>query len=499
MRRLFLFLVLITFLSLGLAWLAERPGEVALNWYGYRIETSLFVAVLALTIFIVIFIFLIQFLRALWHGPEAFRMFVGMRRANKGLDAVARGLVAVGAWDIRQAQRATRTAESYLGTTPLTLLLRSQTAQLSGDHDQARASFEAMLENPQTRLLGLRGLFIEAQYAGDTERASLYAEAASQMKADLPWASQALLITQSREGKWDKVIDTLKQRQRHRLIDREEARRLRAVALTAKARSIVESHREEARRLSYEAHRLDPSLTPAAALSAGLFAETQNFKQAHKIIERSWKSAPHPSLANKFAYLRPGDSSRDRLKRVRQLLRWQPNNPESLIAYATAAAEARDFALARATLKPLLDNNPTQRICLLMAKFVEAEDDDIGAMRSWLDKAMKAPRDAVWMGDGQLLQDWAPLSPVSLELGGVRWRVPQDDPRGIILLQEQMPNIPAPLQNQAQRALPKRRAGDRQEQAKVKSATPSVPFVPDDPGPVSDGEEHESADTQRLH
>ena len=34
-------------LALGVVWLADRPGQVAITWLGYRIETSVMVAVVA--------------------------------------------------------------------------------------------------------------------------------------------------------------------------------------------------------------------------------------------------------------------------------------------------------------------------------------------------------------------------------------------------------------------------------------------------------------------
>jgi HemY protein len=496
MRRFIFFLGAITLFSIALAWLADRPGNLALTWFGYRLETSVFVAAVALVTFVFALLVVVQALRAILHGPEAFRMFLRMRRTNKGLEAVARGLVAVGAWDVRQAQRAAKTAQNYLGETPLTLLLRSQTAQLTGDKEKARASFEAMLQNPQTRLLGLRGLYVEAQRANDAANAALYAETAAKMKADLPWASTALLITQVRENRWDAALDTIKARQRHRMIDKAEARRLRAVALTAKAKSLLDTHREQARSLSMEAYLLDPTLAPASTLAAQLYAEAEDFKSASKILERAWKVSPHPQIAHAYVNLRKGDTAKDRLKRAQNLLRLKPNEPESLIAYANAAAEARDFALARNALKPLL-NAPTQRVCMLMSKLAEAEND-IGGMREWFERAMKAPRDAVWMADGQVLAVWAPLGPVSFELGAVQWKVPQDKAHSIILLQEQMPNIPAPLSS-FERARPSVAAPAKSGQVKPGVASaPPTPFVPDDPGPrgKNDGDELES---ERLH
>ncbi len=493
MRKLFLFIGVATLISLALAYVATLQGRLAVDLLGYHIETSLFVAVIGFVLFLVAAYIVVQTLRAVLQGPEAFRMYLRLRRKDKGLDAMTRGLVAVGAWDVKQAQRAARSATSYLGVTPMTLLLQSQAAQLSGDPDKARQSFEAMLDNPQTRLLGLRGLFVEAQRAGDGQEAALYAAAAADMKSDLPWASNALLITQGKTGAWDAALTTIRAQQRHQLIDKTESKYLRAVAMTAKAREQVEHNRDEARALALDAHYLDPTLAPATVLAATLASETGNFKLAAKTLERTWKLAPHPLIANAYAHLRSGDSGRDRLKRARQLLRLHPNHPESLIAFASAAAEARDFALARSTLKPLLAA-PTQRICLMMAKFAEVEDDDVGEMRSWLDKAMRAPRDAQWMGDGQILSEWQPASPISGELGGVRWRVPQDEPQSLVLLQEQLPKIPTAYLPASRRAA---RINVENTAARPSSSllTPAelaakasrqAPFLPDDPGTASD-------------
>lgn len=479
MRRLLIFLGLVTLLSLGLTWIADRPGEVTLAWSGYRLETSLFVAAIGFFALLFASIVVVQLLRAILHGPEAFRLFWKTRRREKGLQAVARGLVSVGAWDIRQALRATRRAENYLGITPLTMLLRSQTAQLTGDRAKARASFEAMLGDPQTRLLGLRGLYVEAQRSGDAENAAHYAETAAAIKGDLPWASQALLIKQARAGAWDDVLLTLKSQLRHRLIDRGEFRKLRAVALTAQAQAELEKNRDKARLHALEANRLDPGLVPAAALGAELLADIEDFKCASRILERAWKLSPHPELAQRYTHLRPGDSAKDRLKRARYLLRLKPEHPESLMMLATAAAEARDFPLSRETLVSL-NQSARQRVCLLMAKIAEAENDT-GAMRAWLDKALRAPRDPAWIADGQVLPAWAPIGPVSGELGAATWKVPQDEPRGALLLQEQMPNIPPALEDFQTKPLARPR-GDHRRPV-VTGSPPPAPFVPDDPGP----------------
>ena len=61
---------------------------------------------------------------------------------------------------------------------PLTRLLQAQTAQLKGDRVAAREIFKDMVEDPQTRIAGLRGLYIEAEREGEEEAAHQIAERA---------------------------------------------------------------------------------------------------------------------------------------------------------------------------------------------------------------------------------------------------------------------------------------------------------------------------------
>ena len=48
MLRLIAFLIAIALIAAGLAWLADRPGELVIQWQGYQIETSVFRAIVML-------------------------------------------------------------------------------------------------------------------------------------------------------------------------------------------------------------------------------------------------------------------------------------------------------------------------------------------------------------------------------------------------------------------------------------------------------------------
>ncbi len=80
---------------------------------------------------------------------------------------------------------------------------------------------------------------------------------------------------------------------------------------------------------------------------------------------------------------------------------------------ALAAIEARDYAEARRSLAPYLEDGLTRRMAVLMARIEGEEGGDKGRVREWLARAVNAPRDAAWTADGVVSERWAPISPVT--------------------------------------------------------------------------------------
>jgi HemY protein len=426
MIRVVLYLIAVAALATGLSWLADRPGSLVLNWEGYEVETSVFRAVVILALVLALAIFLWTLSRQIWTSPAMLGRYFSKRRQERGLDAISSGMIAIGAGDRSLATRYAVQARKALPNEPLTHLLRAQAAQLSGDRSTSRRIFEAMLAQPDTEQLGLRGLFLEAEREGEMEAARQFAERAQRLNPRLGWPIDALFDLQCKEGDWIGALETLAAAKKYGHVDKSVADRRRAVLLTARAQEIEDTNTVKALELATEAHNLAPELIPAATIAARQLASRGATPKAAKVIEKTWKVAPHPDLALVYAFARPGDSPRDRLERIKRLVRLAPHSSEGPIALATAAVEARDWPEARHALAPLLETEPTQRVCTLMARIEGGEHDDAGRVREWLARGATASRDPAWTAGNIVSDRWAPVSPATGALDVFEWKVPPE-------------------------------------------------------------------------
>jgi HemY protein len=492
MIRVVSFLIVVGALAFGVAWLADRPGDVVIVWQRWRIETSLMVMATAMVAVMIVLLLLWALVRTMLRSPGIFSMFLRHRRGERAYQAISRGLISVGSGDAAAARKFMTEANKIAPGEPLALLLTAQAAQLGGDRDAAERAFRAMASRADTKVLGLHGLYIEAQRHDDLAAARAYAEEAVRTAPALGWAGQAVLEFRCASGDWAGALALLERSKS--ALDKATWRRRRAVLLMARALAIEDSDRDNARAFALEAVKLAPTLVPAAAFAGRALAEGGNRRRAARVIERAWRANPHPDLAETYAQIRFGDSARDRLARIEALATKGPNDAESALAIARAALDAQEFAKTRAALAPLAAA-PTRRVAVLMAELERAEHGDEGRAREWMARALNAAPDPAWTADGFVSDRWLPMSPVSGRIDAFQWKVPlagivgagpvleppgeAEPPMRTI---EAAPAQPAmgDAETAAAEPAPRRRA--RRPQPKPDAVIPLV-HAPDDPGP----------------
>lgn len=444
MVRVLAFFAFVLLLGLGFAWLAERPGDLVITFGGYRYEVTLMMAAVLVVAAVAAAMILWWILRGLWRSPYAVARYFRARRRDRGYQSLSTGLIAAGAGDAGLARRMGKQAAKLISSDqePLLHLLDAQAALLEGDHETARKKFAAMVEDPEMRLLGLRGLYLEAERMGEREAARHYAAQAAGTAPQLGWAMDATLEARVEERDWKGALALMEAQKPARPEEREAQARRRAVLLTAQAVDELDSDPAMARANALEAHRLQPDFVPAAVTAARALLRQNDLRRATKVLETIWKKTPQPEVAEVYIHARQGDSTHDRLTRAKKLARLRPNHVESELAVARAALDAGEFAQARAAAEAAVRLSPREGAFLLLADIEEAETGDQGRVRHWLAKAVRAPRDPAWVADGYVTERWMPASPVTGELDAFEWRAPMERLGQLIDAEEALAALP---------------------------------------------------------
>ncbi|MBX3598725.1 MAG: heme biosynthesis protein HemY [Rhizobiaceae bacterium] len=426
MIRVLFFLLLVGAMAFGFSWLADRPGDMTVTFDGYQYQGTLMIA--AVTVVALVFLILLIWwvLKALWNSPYTITRHFRVRRRDRGYQALSTGMIAAGAGDAALARAKNKEAAKLIRSDqePLIQLLEAQTLLLEGNHEAAREKFERMVDDPETRLLGLRGLYLEAQRQGNREAARHYALRAAQGAPQLGWAAESTIEQCAENGDWDGALQILEAQKSAHKADRDAFNKRRAVLLTAKAMASFDNDPVGARAAALEANKLVPDFPPAAIIAARCLFRTDEVRKGSKMLETVWRKNPNPDVAELYIHARHGDAAMDRLARARKLQSLHTNHPESALAVARTALAANEFALAREEAEASIRMAPRESAYLLLADIEEADGGDIGRVREWLSRAVRAPRDPAWVADGVISEHWAPQSPVTGKIDAFEWRVP---------------------------------------------------------------------------
>ncbi len=483
MLRIILFLVIIALAAAGAAWVAEQPGDVVLSWNAWRAEMRLPVFILGLGGALVALGLVWWILSAVLRAPGRMKRGRVERRSGRARNAITQGLLAVGHGDAAAARQHATAARRHAPHDPLALLLQAQSAQLEGDRDGARRAFLAMAGRDDTKSLGMRGLYIEAQRSDDPYAALAIAEEALRLQPNSAWASHAVLGFRCARGDWTGALEILETNLSAGLIDKKTFRRQRAVLLTARALDLEDSDESLSRDSALEANKLAPNLVPAAVLAAKHLAQTHQVRRAMKVIEAAWQAGPHPDLAEAYAHIKPGDAPNLRLARVENLIAKNAEDFESALAVARAGIDAGAYARARRALEPFIDN-PTQRVAMLMAEIEHGERGDTAKARAWTLRAVRALPDAVWTADGYISDHWRPVSPVTGRLDAFQWQVPLAAlPSKKTVVIEDNPFHDALIASSVPEALPPADS-DEPVTVTIESAAEAAVVTPTEPEPV---------------
>ena len=128
MIRLIGILIAAGLLAGGIAWIADRQGELLFTLDNYEIHMSAAATIGFAALFTALIVGLARLITTLITSPGTIGAWFNARRTRRGNDSLSHGLLAVAAGDVHEARRHADRARGILGTHPLALLLQSQAA-----------------------------------------------------------------------------------------------------------------------------------------------------------------------------------------------------------------------------------------------------------------------------------------------------------------------------------------------------------------------------------
>ena len=407
-------------------WLAQRPGDVELRLGNLVIEAPTGAILVALLFFGLLAAFAYRFWLAIRRAPQAMRFGRAGRRREQGYRALSLGMVAVAAGAADEARRRAREADRLLDGAPLTLLLAAQAAQLDGDDSAARRFFQAMVDEPETSLLGLRGLMAQANRSGDRDEALAIAARAQKERPGTPWVLEALFDLRTANGDWNGASAALEALAGRKLVRGEDLRRRRAVIAVERSR-LAEERGDKGSALSHArtAWKLDPALPAATARLARLEGAAGHGSRAEKLLRDGWTKAPHPLLGETLEALWSRLTPAVRFTQGQRLLKGDIERPETRSLLADLALAAGQQAEARKLVGPLAGEAASARICRQMASIAVGEGDTADA-RNWLARARLAPADPAWFcrACSAVSTEWSGACPQCGVFDSLEWRPP---------------------------------------------------------------------------
>jgi len=424
MIRLATWIVASLILTALIAWLVSLPGTAMIEIAGYRMQPRLGMAAFLIAAALAAVIIVWSLFRRIIDAPRYFAKLSRDRRRDLGVSALSDGFVALQAGDPNRARVLAREARSNLPRNHAAQLLEARSDLALGDMQSAREHYRALISNKKTAVAALAGLYEQARTQGRTDAALGFAQKAVALAPQTRWASDAVLDDLTRRGQWGNALARVGAETAVTRDEKMVKRRKQAVLETALARETGDTDPLGALDHALVALKLVPDFVPAALIAARIQSNRGEVRKAMSLLRRVWRATSHPHVATLYANAQPGASAVDRLKRVRELIDQPPPSRPAAIVLARAAIDAYDWTAARNALAGYAAADPTQAVCLLMAEIEEGQNADQGKAREWLARAVRAPRDPVWIADGITADDWEPVSPLTGELDAFEWRVP---------------------------------------------------------------------------
>ena len=234
--KIILFVALIAVITYGAGLVMDTGGSITMQFAGQEVAITPIQVIIAL-IALVFALWLAQWVFGIlvatfkfFNGDEtAITRYFGRNKEERGYKALAEGMVALAAGEGKEASDKAATAERLLKRPQLTNLISAQAAEASGDTRRALKYYKRLLQDDQTRFVGVQGLMKQKLTEGDTDTALALAEKAFALRPTHDETMTALFDLQTEKSEWKGAQKTIEAKVRAGKLPKDVGRRREAI------------------------------------------------------------------------------------------------------------------------------------------------------------------------------------------------------------------------------------------------------------------------------
>ena len=391
---------LLGLIALAAAWLSNNPGSVRLDWIGYSVKTSVAVVIgVVVILYAVFYVFLAKPLLLLtqkisyWCGADKRAEKMARSKIAKETDrytVLNKGLVALDAGDIETASKLAGTIRrDFAGDEDKTAVFEARLAEEKNDTAEAMRLYDALAENPETYLAGMRGRVRLSRLTGNLAQAAEVCAELLTLKNPPRWVLSEAFELQIHEKQWDRAIATLEKASKQNLFDKATAKRLIASVLLEEAEDTVDEDKKE--KLVRDAYETDKTFVRAAVKTAESDIRKGETKKARRLLQKLWKISPSWACYEVYLTLTNGEAPVETVKDVEKLISENPSAKINDLVFADCSLRARLWGQAKTAVFKYLEAHPASKRALMMAGEIAAYNQDEKAAEEYREKAEKAP------------------------------------------------------------------------------------------------------------
>jgi len=419
--KIFFIFLITSILGFFTIWLKKDPGNIAISWYGWIIETSMPILILAfLSIFLLIYLIFI-FIKNIYILPKNIKKQINKKRNNNAINNIVNAYSARGMGELELAKKYADKAK-FLNKSPLKLLLDMEISKSYNEFD--KNIFTEMMKHPETRLLAIKNITNKYFKENDILKAINAIKIIPKSKKTPDWFFYKLLQLYILDSDWDNVILSINHINKYTNISSKDYKKLQGkVYYTIGLDLFKKNNLKEALKNIDISLKYDPSFSSSIVLKSKIFYDN-NPKEALNFIKSSWKNFSHPDIAILINDINSSKNKNYTLTLVKDIIKTGKNTFNNNLLLAKASINANSWKNARQALKDIPSEQWTKDIFNMMADIEKKENGNEKLSNEWKEKAALAKLDYIWgcTNCSHIENEWKIICPKCLSFDSIKWQ-----------------------------------------------------------------------------